>query len=439
MDSGVDPRSGSGAHDVTAAVRALVAEALDEHDVARFTELARLLDEVRRLAEVGLAEVVAAAEECRLPHRDGHRNVVAWARAEFGCSTSDARRVARNGRMVRRMPLVRAAAHRGCVGVAQLDELGRAHANDRAAESMPEFDDLFARAAFDLRYDAFETVVRRWENLADADGTRRRHDLAHHNRRAWLRIVGDEAILHARGGVIAGVEIREVLDRFAQHEFELDWADARSRHGADTTAAHLARTDAQRRFDAFHAMCLAAAGATSVKRPDPLVNVVVDQRTLEDQLIAAATGSTPERPTPPDLLARRCETVDGVPIDPRDALAAVLVGHVRRMVVDAAGVVIDLGRRSRFYRGGARDAVLLSSPTCTWPGCAVRGVHSQIDHLLDWVRGGCTDPEGGGPACGHHHRFRHVYGYSATRDADGVWHTYRPDGTEVGRPPPPDP
>jgi hypothetical protein len=53
-------------------------------------------------------------------------------------------------------------------------------------------------------------------------------------------------------------------------------------------------------------------------------------------------------------------------------LAAALTGHVRRVVFDVAGVVIDLGRRSRLFTGSSRDAVMLGDRWCLWPGCDQR-------------------------------------------------------------------
>ena len=39
----------------------------------------------------------------------------------------------------------------------------------------------------------------------------------------------------------------------------------------------------------------------------------------------------------------------------------------------------------------------------------------------------------GGPACNHHNRWKNN-GTITLRDAKGRWHTYRPDGTEIGWP-----
>jgi hypothetical protein len=102
---------------------------------------------------------------------------------------------------------------------------------------------------------------------------------------------------------------------------------------------------------------------------------------------------------------------------------------MRRVVTDAAGVVIDLGR-ARFFTGGARLAVQLSEQHCPWPGCTVPSSRCEIDHTVDHSRGGRTDPGNGGLFCGKHNRWKQK-GFAVWRDPTGAWHVLRPDGTEI--------
>jgi hypothetical protein len=125
----------------------------------------------------------------------------------------------------------------------------------------------------------------------------------------------------------------------------------------------------------------------------------------------------------PKTVMRRCRD---------DVLAAALTGRVRRVVFDTAGVVIDLGRRARLFTGGARDAVMLGDRWCLWPGCDLRSGRCQTDHTTPWAASnGATRPDNGGPACARHNRWKQ-HGYHTRRDPTGHWHTYRPDGTEIG-------
>jgi hypothetical protein len=121
-------------------------------------------------------------------------------------------------------------------------------------------------------------------------------------------------------------------------------------------------------------------------------------------------------------------------LDPRAVVAAALVGQVRRKVIGADGVVLDMGRRQRLFNGPLRDAVLQSSPRCTHKGCNVAGEHCEADHLIPYARGGPTNARNGGPRCDRHNNPSRNNGTITIRDSKGLWHTYRPDGTEIGWP-----
>jgi hypothetical protein len=176
----------------------------------------------------------------------------------------------------------------------------------------------------------------------------------------------------------------------------------------------------------------AAVADPAAKDPEPVVDIVIDQAVYEAQLEATVT-SQPVQFDPSDVDRQRCRTTSGVPVDPADAVAASLLGHVRRVVLDADGRIIDLGHRCRVFTGGARQAALLqaaldSDGRCIWPGC---GLHRcQIDHTVDWADGGSTNPANAGPLCPRHNRFK-TRGYRCWRDPTGVWHTTRPDGSEI--------
>lgn len=129
----------------------------------------------------------------------------------------------------------------------------------------------------------------------------------------------------------------------------------------------------------------------------------------------------------------RCHSADGSPADPADVVAAALIAHVRRVVIGADGVIINLGRRRRLFTGSTRDAALLQAVLdrrrrCLWPGC--RHHHCQIDHRIEWRHDGLTDLDNAGPTCGRHNRLK-ARGYHTWRDPNGTWHVQRPDGTTI--------
>ena len=224
--------------------------------------------------------------------------------------------------------------------------------------------------------------------------------------------------------------IEEIFERFCRAEFDTDWDTGKATWGERMNPSLLDRSTAQRRFDALLAIFTAAAGSGAVGHIDPLVNIIVDHPTLEYHL-ARLAGGGPDPIDPATVDDRRCETSSGHQIDPNEMLAATLTGHVRRVVFDTAGVVIDLGRRSRLFTGSSRDAVMLGDRWCLWPGCDQRAGRCQTDHSQPWTGNGATSPNNAGPACARHNRWKQQHGYRTQRDPTGHWHTYRPDGTEI--------
>ena len=109
-----------------------------------------------------------------------------------------------------------------------------------------------------------------------------------------------------------------------------------------------------------------------------------------------------------------------------------------RVVVDAAGNVIDLGRKRRLYTGSSREAAmlqeLLQSPgglSCGWPGCSSRGLCLQVDHRVPAARGGPTDVSNADGRCGAHNRIKER-GFRPVQNEDGSWTIFRPgDGGPI--------
>ena len=235
-------------------------------------------------------------------------------------------------------------------------------------------------------------------------------------------------------GSLSGAELKTIFDHFVDAEFRTDWDKAKIEHGDATVKAHLERTDGQRRFDAPSAIFQrAAATEPDGTGPKLVTNLVIDDATYDRTLTALATGVRPA--ADPDDESYRCSTLDGHPVEPTEAVAASLLGKVRRVVVDVDSVVIDLGRSRRLFTGSARLAAQLANTECFWPGCHVPVTHCQIDHLTPFTErddgrgGGRTNPDNGGPACGKHNRHKE-HGYTVWRDSSG-WHVLRPDGTEI--------
>ena len=215
-----------------------------------------------------------------------------------------------------------------------------------------------------------------------------------------------------------------------------DWDQAKARLGRQPRLEELARTRAQRTWDAFVNMCRAAAATPAdAQSPEPLVNIVMTQEAFEAEL-ARLAGADADR-DPADVDAHRCHTELGDDIPAAEALQAALVGHVRRVVVDAASNVINHGRKRRLFTGSSRHAVeiqaMLRGRTglrCCWPGDDGHPHHLQADHRRAAARGGPTNTDNGDIYCGVHNRLKE-HGFKPVRLPDGTWTITRPDDTPI--------
>jgi hypothetical protein len=326
------------------------------------------------------------------------------------------------------LPEVFAALADGELGVDHYDLLALVHANPRVRHAMVDAQSWFLEEAAQNSYDDFEDVVRTWERIVDADGPEPKNSQNHERRNVTLLQDAVDLGWDLRGGFAAlqGATMSAIFERYLDAERLTDWTEARELHGDEATDAQLARTEPQRRADALERIFHDAAGAEgSAVGVDFVHDIVWDAATYEEMLRRMA-GDIPRRLDP---FTARCETLDGVPLEPVEAAANSLVHRFRRAVVDAAGVVIDLGRARRFT-GSARIAAQLSAHHCPWPGCSVPSSRCEVDHTIDHAKGGRTNPGNGAPFCGKHNRWKQKR-FTTWRDPTGRWHTYRPDGSEI--------
>mgnify|MGYP001827292309 FL=1 len=362
-------------------------------------------------------------------HREhGHTSAKVMTRHVGRLSGPEAAARARGERASRALPLLADALAEGRLGVAHHDLLARVHANPRVRHAMAEAQTWFLEIADELEWPDFVAAVRRWERLADADGPEPANTRNHRNRHATLRQDPIDLGWHLHGtfGALQGADLAEVFERYVAAERLADWDEARAIHGDDACETHLARTEAQRRADALSRIFGDAAANRESPVPAGHTHTMVWDQATYTEMLRRLDGH-PARPLDPRRA--RCHTLDGVPLEPTEAAADSLAGRFQRAVVDATGVVIDLGR-ARTFTGGARAAVQLSSTRCRWPGCWVPTSHCEIDHVHEHGRDGTTAPANGVPLCGTHNRWKQK-GYRTWRDPTGRWHVARRDGAEI--------
>ncbi|MDJ0769953.1 MAG: DUF222 domain-containing protein [Ilumatobacter sp.] len=400
-----------------------------------FDAKVRVLDIAGRRIE---AAIVGATDHShRTGHflTDGHRTVGNWLMATTNCSRGEANARRRSAKLIRELTTVAEEFMAGKVGVAQVRELARLAANPRAGDQLGESEDLLLEAAQTLEFADFRVVTSRWEQLADADGAHREHERAHDERNARCDFDGAVFRFETSHGVVQGTSMRDVFQAFCDAEFERDWQWVQATYGDEANRSLLPRTAGQRRADAFVAMVLAAAeaGVGDGRSIDTTVNLVCDLDQYEQRLESEITGE-PVDVDPSTVKERRCETTDGVPVDPRQMVAAAVLGRLRLIVTDEAGVIVHAGRKRKLFNGALREAIMAIDPMCGWLGCTLRAQICDIDHLEPRSRGGPTNPRNGKILCHKHNVFKHVNDFRVSRRSDGTIEIHRPDGSQL-RPP----
>jgi len=436
-------------------VESLVEELLERSD-SELDERVRDLELERRRVEAELALAAGEIDRRRSYLDDGHRSLKAYLRATCNYSDAEAARVGRLTTATGSIPGVAEALRDGRIGIPQANELAIAHANKRVRERLVDFAPMLLELAERLSFREFRTCVERFVMLADLDGAHRDLGESIKNRRA--RVVNLNGSLHLDGNggdPLVNVELEAIFQYFCELEYHADVAARRAEHGDQAEDHPLPRTAAQRSYDAFVAIMRGALANHQAGRAapsvEPIVNILADHRTwaailaeaglapdsnLAGEHIDPFTGLTsPEdlldelMADPDGLASRRCETSTGQILHPHVVLRAALAGHIRRAVLGADGLPINLGRKVRVFTGAARDAAKLLAVQCDHLGCGLPAELCQVDHSVGWSDGGRTDQINAGVECGGHNREKHRKRWRTRRDVHGRIHTIRADGT----------
>jgi hypothetical protein len=352
--------------------------------------------------------------------------------ATTNCTHGEATARRRPAELLRSLTAVSNEFIAGRLGIAQVRELARLGANPRSGDQVAGSEDILLEAAQSLEYADFRVVTGRWEQLADADGAHREHEAVHEHRHARCVSVGAEFRFETSHGVIVGASMGAVFEAFCQAEFDRDWQWVRRTHGREANASLLPRTAAQRRADAFVAMvhAAAAAGTGDGSDIDVTVNLVADLDQFEQRVAGEIVGDDVTI-DPSTVRDRRCETTDGVAVDPRQLVAAAFLGRIRPVVTDGRTVIVHAGRKRKLFDGALREAIQSIDPVCGWLGCNLRAQIAAIDHLVPRSRGGPTDAWNSKVMCDRHNIFKHIAGGQVERRPDGTIRITRPDGTQL--------
>jgi len=314
----------------------------------------------------------------------------------------------RRGDALQAMPAMRAAAEAGEVSVEHLDAVASMAAGGsesvREALATPQGQAQLVGMARRMDAGRFARSAAVWVAEVDQGGVERDHQAQRVAR--YLNVVDGRD----------GTRITGRLDRMAGHRLRLALEAVGGRPAADDD-----RSSEQRRADALEALAdtllsLPETGSGAAVRPHVSFIMTAETwaalRAARAEIEGDAAGWVSHVPTGVDPVALE----DGTPVPPSEVARALCDCQVTRIVTDATGVPVDLGRTARTYTGEQRRAVIARDRGCLWPGCDRPPRWCEVHHLRWWDRdGGETSVDCGALVCSFHHHEIHRLELAVTR------------------------
>jgi hypothetical protein len=369
---------------------AVAAVAAEDRSAWTATARAERLIELREAQERLDAEVLRAVAD-----RDAADawdldclGAVSWLASKTGMVRGAAARLVTTARFVRRHAQTEKALDAGDVTVPHVELL--AVAAQRRDALYEEHETVLLDTARTVEVQDFPQVARQWASYADDELAQREAAYAFDRRGFVLSpTIG--------GGAVSGFFDPEACALIGG---TLD--DLQPPEGPSDT-----RTQAQRRADALVLLCERARGGDlPSSRPIGGVETVVSHDVLAGRPL-----------TNLDLL--QCEIAGFGPIPRVTAERLVCDCAIARLVINAEGEILDLGRRTRTIPRRLRRAIVLRDQHCQFPGCRAPAAWCDVHHLLSWLLGGETNLENCALLCRRHHVAVHEGGWKLARGPDG--------------------
>jgi hypothetical protein len=357
-----------------------------------------------------LTRMVAAAEQRKAHRTDGMATMKAWLTGHCRMAGSEATGLIHAGRRLPHLPELAAAFGAGAVSAAHVRVITEAVTPARmskAAEAgigLAVTDRVLAEAARDLGPEDTAKAVRRWVAGIDPDGVL--DDAAGLPR--VIRLApssGGRVYLSGHLDPVGGEIVHTALESVMNGH----------RPAGDR------RHHAERQGDALVELCrqmLAAGTLPQVRGERAQIRVGIDLLAL-----CAERGA-------PGVAGG--ELSFGGPIGAETARRLACDASVVRIITGPDGLPLDVGREQRTATTAIRRAVVARDLHCVFAGCNAPAAWCDVHHVIHWAHGGVTSCENGALLCERHHTAVHEGGFDVARDAGtSVWHTYRPDGSEV--------
>ncbi len=332
-----------------------------------------------------------------------------WLHWRTGIDLGAAREKVRVAHALAVLPRISAAMQRGAISYAKVRALTRVATPDNEASLLD-----FAQAGTAAQTERLVRAWRRVDDVAAAAQEESRH--LHRQLSTW---VDDDGMVVIRGRLTP--EVGAVVQRALEAAADRLFREAQGAPRAEQVAEEV--TAAQRRADALG--LLAESALTSdLDRGSAGDRYQVVLHVEPSSSVAAGEGLSGTVELDHGAVDVSAETSRRICCD----TSVVAMRH------DAAGAVLDIGRKTRTIPPSIRRALQARDRNCRFPGCTAR--RCDAHHVEHWVDGGPTSLDNLVMLCRRHHRAVHEGGFDLVHHCDGATTFIRPDRTVLDAAPP---
>lgn len=397
--------AGRGLEEAARAVARVAARAADLAADER-AALLRALDAVGGVLATARADLLAAQRESGVWRAKGDPTFEAWRARTSRAGMRAAATEVRRGEVLTSMPSVREAVESGRVTVEHVDVVARTAATAsepvRRALASPEGQAELLQVATRVDAGRFARAVARWAAALDRSALERGHQAQRAAR--FLNLAETPT----------GTRVSGLLDSVAGHRLRLALEAVAGKPAPDDE-----RSPEQRRADALETLAGAALAMTSSGGvpvgPRASVTMVLREETWA-ALRRTARGGDVARSGDAGGAVAPATIDDDAALPPSETARLLCDCALTRLVLDAEGQPLDLGRAVRRFTAGQRRAITVRDGGCFWPGCGSPPRWCEVHHLVWWDQdSGPTDVRDGALACSFHHHEVHRQRLVVTR------------------------
>ncbi len=379
---------------------ALGAFRLQDVERASDTDVMRAFAQLHQAGEAIEAERLrwlGEIERRGLHRSDGYVSTRTWLADRFRVASGTAKEHVEIAKALEEMPEVRSSFASGDVPSGAVRALARTR--EEHPQAFSEQEAALVEAATTRSLPELRRILEVWSEAVDADSGLDRAERLRNRRRLDLvptpeRMVKVHGELDPESGEVLLTAVRA-------------FCDAEVRSGR---AGH--RTPGQLRADAVVDIAyrfLSDGDRPTVGSHRPHVNVTMPVETLRN----LEEGRANDDPRPASADRSPIAELDHTGPVPREtALRLACDAWLRRVVLSARSVPLDVGRQTEVVPRGLRRAVVARDRGCRFPGCDRPPGWSDCHHVVHWSRGGKTSLDNLVLLCRPHHRLMHEGGFT---------------------------